>query len=181
MYRDELAPTKREIADFIRQAVMRSRDIAGPAAPLVPFADWDFYFVDRTLEWTRREPITNAVNDVKVPKGFVTDLASVPRPFWSLLPRQGRYTYPAVLHDYLYWQQTCTRAQADDVLEAAMEELQVPAPQASTILIAVRMFGGGAWDNNADLKATGERRLLKLFPPDISTTWKIWKQQDVFE
>lgn len=36
-----------------------------------------------------------------VPQGFVTDLASVPRVFWSLLPPQGGYEAAAVLHDYL--------------------------------------------------------------------------------
>jgi hypothetical protein len=36
-----------------------------------------------------------------IPDGFATDLASVPRFFWSLLPPDGRYEKAAVLHDWL--------------------------------------------------------------------------------
>lgn len=36
-----------------------------------------------------------------IPDGFSTDLASVPRLFWSLLPPDGRYEDAAVLHDWL--------------------------------------------------------------------------------
>jgi hypothetical protein len=36
-----------------------------------------------------------------IPDGFTTDLASVPRIFWSLLPPDGRYEKAAVLHDWL--------------------------------------------------------------------------------
>ena len=39
-----------------------------------------------------------------VPAGFVTDGASIPRIFWSLVgsPFTGKYVEVAVLHDYLY-------------------------------------------------------------------------------
>lgn len=38
---------------------------------------------------------------VKVPKGFLTDGASVPRVFWSFLPPWGLYGQAAILHDFL--------------------------------------------------------------------------------
>ena len=38
---------------------------------------------------------------VQVPKGFVTDGASVPRFLWWLFPPVGRYFTSAVIHDYL--------------------------------------------------------------------------------
>lgn len=38
---------------------------------------------------------------VRVPEGFVTDGASVPNVFWSLLPPWGEYGQASVLHDYL--------------------------------------------------------------------------------
>ena len=34
-----------------------------------------------------------------VTKGFTTNFASVPRPFWWLIPRTGKYTWAVVLHD----------------------------------------------------------------------------------
>ncbi len=41
-----------------------------------------------------------ATDTIEVPTGFVTDLASVPRLFWALLPPHGAYERSAVLHDY---------------------------------------------------------------------------------
>jgi hypothetical protein len=39
---------------------------------------------------------------VVVPKGFVTDLASVPLPLTSIVPRDGTYTPAAIVHDLVY-------------------------------------------------------------------------------
>ena len=44
----------------------------------------------------------NSKKCITVPKGFVTDWASVPRILHSILPPRGRYSKAAVLHDYLY-------------------------------------------------------------------------------
>lgn len=38
---------------------------------------------------------------IHIPAGFATDLATVPRIFWALLPPHGAYEKAAVLHDYL--------------------------------------------------------------------------------
>ena len=38
---------------------------------------------------------------IKVPAGFITDGASVPRALWWLFPPTGRYFQAAVVHDYL--------------------------------------------------------------------------------
>jgi len=38
---------------------------------------------------------------VHVPAGYLTDGASVPRPFWSIVPPWGRYGQAAVVHDLL--------------------------------------------------------------------------------
>jgi len=42
-----------------------------------------------------------ATDRITIPDGFDTDLASVPRLFWMLLPPQGAYEKAAVLHDAL--------------------------------------------------------------------------------
>ena len=39
---------------------------------------------------------------VTVPAGFVTDLASVPRLLWAIVPRDGLHNGAAVVHDFLY-------------------------------------------------------------------------------
>lgn len=38
---------------------------------------------------------------ITVPAGFPSDLASIPRILWSLLPPDGDYSQAAVLHDWL--------------------------------------------------------------------------------
>lgn len=35
---------------------------------------------------------------IRVPKGFVTDLASIPRALWSVFPPDGDYAKAAVVH-----------------------------------------------------------------------------------
>ena len=119
---------------------------------------------------------------VKVPVGFVTDFASIPRVFWLLLRPDGSYTHPAIVHDYLYWTQTTSREDADDIFRIMMEDFSIEKATATTIHSAVRLFGEAAWDNNAKLRAAGEKRILKLFPEDPLTTWEDWKRRpDVFE
>jgi hypothetical protein len=113
---------------------------------------------------------------VNVPVGFVTDFASVPRIFWSLLRPDGNYTHPAIVHDYLYWTQTTPREDADHILRIMMDDFSVDATSAGAIYAAVRTFGGMAWDSNAKLKESGERRILKKLPEDPLTKWEDWKK-----
>lgn len=86
---------------------------------------------------------------VNVPAGFLTDGASVPQIFWSVIPRWGAYGQAAVVHDYLceYLSITVdgmpkriTRAEADDILLEAMEVLEVPEFKAKTIEAAVDFY-----------------------------------------
>jgi hypothetical protein len=46
--------------------------------------------------------VETSLGVVVVEPGFATDYASIPRLFWIVYPRHGRYTYPSVVHDYLY-------------------------------------------------------------------------------
>jgi hypothetical protein len=82
-----------------------------------------------------------------VPTGFKTDLASVPRLFWNILPPFGKYTEAAVLHDWLYRTHLLTRAQADGLLLEAMVLCRVPRWQRALIYGAVRCFGWAAWSD----------------------------------
>ena len=55
--------------------------------------------------WTLRQELiyeTDIGYKITVPAGFVTDLASIPRPLWVLWPPFGKYTRAAVIHDWLY-------------------------------------------------------------------------------
>jgi hypothetical protein len=45
--------------------------------------------------------------------------------FWSALRPDGEYAYAAVVHDYLYWTQSRSREEADQILKMAMEDSEV--------------------------------------------------------
>lgn len=151
------------------------------ASPVIsPFADWDYYYVRGTIVW---EPNSGQrFRRVEVPDGFVTDLASIPRIFWQVLKPQGRHAYAAVVHDYLYWEQDRSREEADLIFMIAMQDSKVNRATVKLLYTAVRRFGKDAWEKNSELKRSGERRLLKRFPPDFKITWNEWKNQpQVFE
>jgi hypothetical protein len=61
-----------------------------------------------------------------------------------------------------------------------MEDFEIDRSIIQVIYTAVRHFGQDAWNENARLKANGERRILKRFPI-ARTNWTDWKQRaDVF-
>jgi len=100
-------------------------------------------------------------NSVEVPVGFMTDFASAPRIFWALIPKWGKYGNAAVIHDFLYWNQTMSRKRADDILFEAMDVLKVSAFHKYTIYRVVRWFGGTAWRRNQWDRAAGFERVLQ--------------------
>lgn len=85
---------------------------------------------------------------ITVPAGFETDLASIPRGLWNLIPKIGAYDAPAVVHDYLYATNGITRAQADAVLYEAMTEAGVVRRMRWLIYAGVRLGGRRAWDTH---------------------------------
>jgi hypothetical protein len=105
---------------------------------------------------------SNGADLINVPKGFVTDLASIPQAFWTLLPPDGPWVKAAVVHDYLYYTQgsgvwKCharsitraadyTRAEADWILRDAMEDRGVAPLPRNIIYLAVRLGGQHGWD-----------------------------------
>ena len=83
---------------------------------------------------------------VTVEIGFITDFASVPQVFWSILPPDGQYTQAAVLHDWLYLKQTRTRKEADKIFLEAMEVLGVAWWKRNIMYQAVRLFAWIPWN-----------------------------------
>ena len=134
------------------------------------------YFLTAPISWTPN-PGQEQYQAVTVPPGFVTDFASIPRIFWSLLLPDGEYAYAAVVHDYLYWTQTRSRDEADEILKMAMEDFEVGSATIGTIYGAVRVGGAAAWKDNAQKKAQGEKRILTRFPQDPRMKWEDWKQR----
>jgi Protein of unknown function (DUF1353) len=138
------------------------------------FAD-HIYFLLMPIGWKPNPQQAGKYQAVSAPTGFVTDLASIPRIFWSLLPPDGNYAYAAIVHDYLYWTQERPKEEADQILRFAMQDFKINNATIIAIYEAVHLFGGSAWRNNAVLKARGEKRILKQRPTDARVTWTAWK------
>ncbi|SFU02565.1 Protein of unknown function [Geodermatophilus amargosae] len=100
--------------------------------------------------WTLVEPLAyhGRRDRFVVPAGFSTDLATVPRPVLWLVPRAGRYTLAAVLHDWLCTVGIATGAvssrDADGVFRRAMREAGVP------VVLRWLMWTGVRWGALAD-------------------------------
>lgn len=129
-------------------------------SPMVasPTADGQYWVLKAPLIYQHPE----TKQQVIIPRGFVTDLASIPRAFWIALPPCDQYTPATVLHDYLYWVQDpdCDRECADKVLLLAMEEADVDWVTRKSIYAGVRLGGKSAWKENADRKKSGEVRII---------------------
>jgi len=129
-------------------------------APMVvsPTADGKYWVLKEPLIYQHPE----TEQQVVIPKGFVTDLASVPRAFWIALPPCEKYTPATVLHDYLYWVQdsSCDRECADKTLLLAMKEAGVGWTTRNSIYTGVRLGGESAWNKNAERKKAGEVRII---------------------
>lgn len=79
-----------------------------------------------------------------IPEGFVTDLASVPRPLWPLFPPQrAGFIAPSIVHDFLYaYPSGYTRIQADAIFYSALVKNDVSKATAWKMWGGVRVFGG---------------------------------------
>lgn len=82
---------------------------------------------------------------VTVPEGFQTDLASVPRLPVVYLLTGATGNEAAVVHDFLYTLQPCTRKQADDVFYEAALSSGVPKWRAWMMWAGIRAGGGSHW------------------------------------
>ena len=139
------------------------------------------YFLNSSTKWKSNYTDQRKFSPVIVPKGFVTDLASIPRIFFSALRPDGIYCHAAIIHDYLYWEQTRSREESDSIFEIAMKDTEVPNIQLVPIIKMVQIFGKTAWENNTRLRESGEKRILKKFPTNPTTRWSEWKKNpDVF-
>lgn len=114
--------------------------------------------------WLTRAAIhyTGKIDRFEVPECSSTDFASVPRVFVWFLPRYGRYTKAAILHDFL-WRQ-CAKdgkmkwSDADGVFLRAMRDLGVPFLRRWIMWTAVR------WASLKNREAWQDPQLLADVP-----------------
>jgi hypothetical protein len=86
---------------------------------------------------------------IHIPVGFITDFASIPQIFWSLLPPTGLYGKAAVVHDFLYQSAgLVSKAIADRVLLEAMRVLGVNETTCEIIYNGVVLGGENTWNRD---------------------------------
>jgi hypothetical protein len=95
------------------------------------------------------EPISHTLINggiLIVPKGTVSNGASVPRLLWGIYSPYGTYTYPAVVHDYLYENNLYTREFADRQFLLDMGKTNTNKFTKWLFYYVVRIFGGLNWN-----------------------------------
>lgn len=92
--------------------------------------------------------------EVKVPKGFIFDGASIPTIAWTSLglhPFSSEVVKAGLVHDYLYSTKILQRKDADEVLKRILKyENDLSAVTISIIYGAVRIAGSNAYNNIQD-------------------------------
>ena len=85
-----------------------------------------------------------SIGIIKVPKGFRTDYASVPKIFRNIINCSGKHGRAAVIHDWLYSSKCAlniTREKADKIFLEIMEEWEVGVIKRNFMYRMVRLFG----------------------------------------
>ena len=83
---------------------------------------------------------------IYVPEGFLTDGASIPKLFWSIIGGVlGRYGAAAVLHDFLYVKGIYSRRRSDKIFLEAMAVLKVSWWKRKLMYYAVRVGAFIPW------------------------------------
>lgn len=100
---------------------------------------------DRLFRLEERFRYISSRGTIEVPKGFVTDGASIPRVFHALLGPFGEYFEAALIHDWGYssLNDKFTRKEVDLLFKEAMFNLGIKWPTREAIYRAVRI--GGFW------------------------------------
>lgn len=82
---------------------------------------------------------------IKVPAGFETDFASIPKIFHSFIEDRDKYNKASVVHDWLYNSKIYDRKTADRIFLEAMLVLGINKVKAYFFYYTVRLFGWIFW------------------------------------
>ena len=104
------------------------------------------------------------MSDFIIPKGFKTNLASVPRMLWFIFPTFGTWTTPSIIHDYLYATSNelkYTRKKADIKFRDLCIKYGTPKWKAQLFYYVVRTFGYFNYKKRKNSKIKIAKKLLK--------------------
>ena len=114
----------------------------------------DLWVLTAPLVW--RMPVGRII----IPKGFITDLASIPHivDWIPFLDRTGASREPGALHDGLYaLGREKGKTWCDDLLRTALMAEGMSAWQAGAYWRAVHYFGKSSWDEDAREGVFGDK------------------------
>lgn len=137
---------------------------------LVPFIDNNDSMLTNDLVYQ----VGNTNQRFVVPAGFVTDHASIPgilKPYFEY--NSKAYQYPAIVHDWLYWNQY-PRDKADDVFYNAMKECGVTKLDRDAIWVGVHWGGKSAWEENKKERQQGLPRIIPVQDRDTERWPNSW-------
>ena len=83
--------------------------------------------------------------DITIPRGFVTDLASIPRGLWWLIAPFELSTTAPIVHDWCYRHGLKTRAEIDELFLAIMKDEGVSYWRRYAAYWGVRMGGSSSF------------------------------------
>lgn len=99
--------------------------------------------------------VTQGGDFIRIPHGFIHDLASIPRGFNLFFRKHGDHTRAAILHDWCYHTKgqitpkiKLTRLQSDELFLMAMKECGVGYFKRCMMYYAVRVGGFLSWAND---------------------------------
>jgi len=90
-------------------------------------------------------------NNVQVPAGFVSDLASLPWFVRPLLSKLGRHQRGAILHDWLYRNKLHDKAWCDEQFKLAMVEDGVVYWRRKVIMTGLAAGGWVGWRKDSEV------------------------------
>ncbi|MGJ7575597.1 DUF1353 domain-containing protein [Variovorax sp. RB2P76] len=159
--RDEVIyPGEISDAALVKKTKNRKTGKAPTAVGLLPDSDQQYWILLEDMEYE----IGDSGVKIIVPVGFVTDLASIPQALWATgLTVNGRYGRAAIIHDYLYWAQVCTRPQSDRLMVLAMKESNVSNFDEKAIYAGVSLGGRSSWEANTKLRS---KTYIRFVPKD---------------
>ena len=82
-----------------------------------------------------------------VKPGFITDLASIPRPLRLIFEVNGKHRKAAVLHDWLYKSKELSRSKCDELFLEAMKSTGVSYWKRYMMYWGVRVGGWASYGN----------------------------------
>lgn len=148
---------------------------APPEAPATkPDAKNEFWMLLEPMQYV----IGNTDAVITVPAGFVHDFASIPQALHSFgLSPHGLYSRAAIIHDWLYWSQSCSPEQANRIMVLAMKESGVSRALAMSMYAVLDIAGGKAWKQNTSERKNQYPRIipenLRKLPANM--TWPIYR------